>query len=110
MVRPDEVAGHLTVSTPTILMWVAIGIGVLFVGVMIFDYLKRKRRHHHHRRHHKGLGRALTRPFRRVQEFWLAMKDLRRQRARRKRWEEPSHHRTSNGARELKVRRRYRPG
>ena len=104
-------AGHIAAINPMILMWVAIGLGLLFMGVMILDYLKRKRRHrHHHRRHHTGLKRALTRPFRRVQEFWQAIKELRRQRARQKRWQEPRHLRTPNAAREMKVHRRYRPG
>jgi len=40
MERADAMAGHIAVINPTILMWVAIGLGLLFIGVMIFDYLK----------------------------------------------------------------------
>ncbi len=110
MEEVNELAGRVDALNPTILMWIAIGLGVVFVGVMILDYLRRKKRHDRYRTRHGGLRRVLTRPFRRARSLWHAIKDLRRRRDQHKRREEPSHHRTSSGGRGLRVRSRYRPG
>jgi hypothetical protein len=109
MDEAEELARLIGMSGTKILLWIAIGLGLVFIGVLIFDHLRRKRRRHRYRTRPKGLGRTLTKPFRRVRAFWHALKELRRQRVRRRQWDEPRRQRTPNGARELRTRRRFRP-
>ena len=83
--------GAETVRT---LMWVAIGIGVLFIGVLFYDFFKRRKHKHRYQSHRGGPGRVLTRPFRRAHEFCRGVKELYRQRARSRQFEHRKHGRT----------------
>src|ERR1022692_3744797 len=77
-----------------IFMWAAIGLAVAFVGVRVGDHVRSKRRRDRYRTRSGRLGRNLTRPFRRAQDFWYAVKQPRRPRAQRKQWEERKRSRT----------------
>ena len=79
----EQAFGRFTWSEVTILMWVAIGLALVFVGVLIFDFLRRRKRELRYQTRPVGLGRMLRRPFRRARAFRKALREMRRQRARR---------------------------
>ena len=107
MEEAAELAGQIG-SSATFLMWIAAGLGAVFLGVLIFDHLIRKKSKSHHGTHSRGLGRTLSRPFRRARDFWRALKELRQQRIERKQWYEPRRHRKSNRAHDGTIRRHIR--
>ncbi len=75
-------------------LWVALAIGVLFVGIMVYDVLRRKRSDNRFKdRRPGGWRRAMARPFRRVGELRAELRELRRQRTERRKWDEPDRHR-----------------
>ena len=100
----DQLAGA---STMAILMWVAVGLSLAFLALLVGDHIKRKRNRNRYRRRAGGLGRSLTRPFRRAAGFWDALSELRRQRARRREWEAPQHSRRGKERHQTQSRRRY---
>jgi hypothetical protein len=87
-------------------MLVAIGLALAFVGLLIFDFLSRRKRHLRHQTRPGGLGRMLSRPFRRARAFREALREMRRDRARRAEWDPQKHPRTPNDARRARTGRR----
>jgi hypothetical protein len=79
--------GRLIQQNESILLWVAILIGVLFLGLVAFDAIQRWRSDNRYSDEPVTLRRAFMRPFRRAAELRAALKTLRRQRAERKRWD-----------------------
>ena len=77
----------------SILLWVAIVLGVLFLGILAFDVIQRWRGKRRFSDRSGGWRRSLTRPFRRAGELRIALKEWRRHRAERRKWEEPGRRR-----------------
>jgi len=84
----DHLFSYLPKGAFTLLL-VAIAIGALFIGLLAFDLARRWRSENRFRDHTGGWRHGLRRQFRRVGEFRHAMQELRRQRAHRRRWDEP---------------------
>ena len=74
-------------SNPVTLLWVAVVLGILFVGLLFFDYLFRRNRVHHSRRLRpppESLGKKLLKPFRLVREAAKLLLETAHRRARRR--------------------------
>ena len=95
----NDLAGLLSGTNETYLLYVAIGLALLFVGVLVFDFLRRRRRKRRYETQSGNLGRALSRPFRRVREFFEALSHLHRHRMRRKEWDHRPSSKSSRGSR-----------
>jgi hypothetical protein len=91
-------------GTMTILMWVAIGLGLVVVGVLTLENVRRKSGQARYRTLRRGLRRTLTLPFRRAWGLYQALRELRRRRARRALRAEPRHRHRRHETRELKER------
>lgn len=85
----ERIGGYLLKGEST-LMWIAIGIGALFIAILAYDLYQRKRHDNRFRDRRGGLFSSLKRPFRKAAELRTALKELRRQRAERRKWEEPA--------------------
>jgi hypothetical protein len=83
----DEIDRYVPQGAVTFL-WVALVIGLLFIGLMAFDFIRRFRRDSKFRERSGGWRRSFSRPFRRAAELRAALKDLRRHRAERRKWED----------------------
>jgi hypothetical protein len=80
-------------SSGTVLLWVAVGLAVVFLGILFYDLVRRRQRRRHHRREPEGPAEKLVKPFRRVRAFqidlWKALHHRARQ-ARARRDEPPA--------------------
>ena len=83
-----------TPRTTTILMWVAIGLGLVFLGLLIFDDAKRQKEKHRYESRHKRLCRVWTLPFRRARAFCQGLRELARHRDRSSQLEHRKHTRS----------------
>ena len=110
MENTDQMVGRFTWSNVTILMWVAIGLALVFVGVLIFDFLRRRKQDLRYQTRPGGLGRMLRRPFRRARAFREALREMRRQRARRGELNHQKHRRRRDDARRARTGRRLGGG
>jgi hypothetical protein len=88
-VRPEGSNGN-------ILLWIALGLGVVCLAVILFGLLRREKRKHGHRTHSGGLQRTLTRPFRRIRAYFQGMVELHHQRAEHRKWAKPKRRRKSH--------------
>ena len=86
-----QMVGGFTRSEVTILMWVAIGLAVAFVGVVILDFLRRRKQNHRYQTRRGSLGQMLRHPFRRARVFYEGLRELDRQGARSRQWEPRKH-------------------
>ena len=82
----DQV-GRIVLQNESTLLWVAAVLGALFLGFLAFDFVTRFR--DESRFHDRPWRRAIKRPFRRLAELRAGLKELRRQRAERKKWDGP---------------------
>jgi hypothetical protein len=103
----EQMVGRSTWSDVTILMWVAIGLALVFVGVLIFDFLRRRKQDLRYQSRPGGLGRMLRRPFRRARVFREALREMRRQRARRGELNHQKRPRTRDDARRARTSLRH---
>ena len=80
----ENAPASLVFSNETILLWFAIGLAVVFLGLLAFDLLKRRRRSRHRRRSGSGGVRAtLLKPVQRAKELHDDWEQMARKRARR---------------------------
>ena len=85
----DTVSAHLR-SGETIIMWVAIGIGIIFIFFLGWDAIRRRREDTRFLDAPPGgLRASIMRPFRQLSLLRAELKNLRRQKAERRKWEEP---------------------
>jgi hypothetical protein len=76
-------------ATGTVLLWVAIGLAVLFIGLLIYDQVRRRRpRHRRLGEPRPGFRAALRRPFQQAKRLREELRSLARERARRKQRDE----------------------
>ncbi len=81
----ENVLGAAGFSYETILMWVAIGLAILFVALLVADVMKLRRRAGPRRRNDReGLWAGLRKPLRNVRDFHHAVMDMLHERSRRK--------------------------
>jgi hypothetical protein len=83
--------GRFTRNEETILMWVAIGLALAFVGVLILDFLRRRKQDLRYQTRSGSLGQMLRRPFRRARVFYEGLRALDWQGARSRQWEPRKH-------------------
>ena len=80
---------HEIFGNPTAILYFALVVLALFIGLLIFDPFKgRKHRHHGHHSHSRlarpTIGQRLRRPFVQIRATWVVLTDLARRRARRR--------------------------
>jgi uncharacterized iron-regulated membrane protein len=78
------------VISETFLLWLAVGLAVVFLGLLAFDLYKRRRRlHRRHRREPEALRAKLLKPVLRAQALQSDLKQMLHDRARHKHRERP---------------------
>ncbi|MGA2863617.1 MAG: hypothetical protein ABSF95_03920 [Verrucomicrobiota bacterium] len=78
---------HELFSNPTALLYIALGMLALFLGLLIFDPFRSRKRHRHRRRFEPPpptFRQRLVKPFAQIRAVWRALFDLARRRARRR--------------------------
>jgi len=80
---------HELFSNPTAILYFALVVLALFIGLLIFDPFKKRKPRHHGHRSHSGLprptvGQRLRMPFVQIRAIWAALTDWARRRARRR--------------------------
>ncbi len=84
-----EVVLHELFSNPTALLYFALVVLALFIGLLFFDPFRGRVRGRHshssHARHSRpSLGQRLRKPFVQIREIWRLLTDLARKRERRR--------------------------
>jgi hypothetical protein len=81
----DGTSAHLPLfSSETLLLWVAVGLAIIFLGLLVFDLLRRRRPRRRRRREPEKLGPTLLKPFTRLRAFQAEVKKVLRHRSRRR--------------------------
>jgi hypothetical protein len=84
-----NIPGARIFSNEALLLWVAILLAVVFIGLLAFDLIKRRRRASRRRRSEpEGLRAKLLKPIHRAQALQSDVQEMLHERARRKRREE----------------------
>lgn len=89
MVYNEGLMAELHFSGETVLLWLAIALGVLFLGLLVLDRATRRRRRRRHRHEPETLGRKLRRPFSRMRALQGDLKQMFRERSQRDRGRGP---------------------
>jgi cytochrome c biogenesis protein ResB len=77
-------ARSVLVSNEKVLLWLAVGLAVVFVGLLVVDLIRRRKRERRWRRSEpKGLRARLLEPFHRAQAFKSDLERLLHERSRR---------------------------
>jgi hypothetical protein len=86
MQNSDLLLAGLTFSGENMFLWVAVGVALVFLGLLAFDLSRRRRRENRRRgRERQGLRDKLLEPVHRARGFRTEVVELLRERARRKR-------------------------
>jgi len=81
----DNLPSALISNNETLLLWIAVGLAVVFLGLLAFDFIKRRRRTRHHRRSEpKGLRAKLLEPIHRAQALQSDLEQMLHERSRHK--------------------------
>ena len=85
MVNDENVPIGSILSSENLLLWAAIGLAVVFLGLLAFDLIKRRRRSRRRRRSEpKGLWEKLLKPVHRAQAFRRELQQILHKRSHRK--------------------------
>jgi hypothetical protein len=76
---PQYIMGH-----GTWLLWVGIGLAVVFLGLLVFDLVRHRKRGGHHRRKPESLRARLLNPFKRMRAFQDELKGMLQEHSARK--------------------------
>ena len=82
-----QIVLHELFSNPTALLYIALAILALFLGLLIFDPFRRRKRHRHRHRFEPPrptFRQRLLKPFAQIRAIWRLLHDLARRRARRR--------------------------
>ena len=71
-------------GTEMVVLWVAIGLAVLFIGALVYDQIRRRKRTWRPGEPREGFRAALGRPFQRIRMLRQELKTLAGERSRRK--------------------------
>src|ERR1017187_3200972 len=83
--------GTLNFSGETLLLWVAVGLAVIFLGLLAFDLIRRRRRERHlRRRERKGLRETLLKPVHQAQALKGDLEQMLQERAHHKDRQQPN--------------------
>jgi hypothetical protein len=72
-------------SGDTLLLWVAVALAVLFLGVLVLDRVTRGKRRRRHPRRHENFGERLRNSFEQARALKGELKRMLQERARRRR-------------------------
>ena len=70
-------------SNEMLLLWLAIGLAVVFVGLLVYDHLRRRKRTYRPRSKPEGLRAKLLKPAHRARAFQSDLEQLLQERSRR---------------------------
>ncbi len=75
---------QLAFGDEMLLLWVAIAIGVLFIGLLVLDRVTGGGRRRHHHREPETLGAKLRKPFTQMWDLQADLRQMFRERSRRR--------------------------
>ena len=84
MQNSDNLPSVSLTSSEALLLWVAMGLAVVFLGLLAFDLFKRRRKSRRRRSDPKGLREKLLTPIHRAQAFRNDLERMLRKRSRHK--------------------------
>jgi hypothetical protein len=85
MRNDSNLPGGSILSNEALLLWIAIGLAVVFLGLLAFDLIKRRRRARHFRRGEpKGLRAKLLTPVHRAKAIRNDLEQILHERSHRK--------------------------
>ena len=80
----DNLPSVSILSSEKLLLWIAVGVAVVFLGLLAFDLIKRRRKSRRRRSEPKGLREKLFAPVHRAQAFRNDLEQIIEDRSRRK--------------------------
>lgn len=84
----DGASTRSAFDNPMLLLWVAVGVALLFLAFLVFDLVRRRKRVRRSRRQREGFWSRLGKPLRGARELGTELKRLERRRSERKELEE----------------------
>jgi len=66
MEEDDNWAMRFVGTNDALLLWIGIGLAVVFIGLLVFDWMRHRRQRRHYERKPEGLRARLFRPFRNI--------------------------------------------
>ena len=70
-------------SSETLLLWIAVGIAVVFLGLLVYDFVRRRKHRRRQRSEPESLRARLLKPLRRAQAFQSDLRKMLQERSRR---------------------------
>jgi peptidoglycan/LPS O-acetylase OafA/YrhL len=70
-------------SSETLLLWIAVGIAVVFLGLLVYDFVRRRKHRRRHRGEPESLRAKLLKRLRRAQAFKGDLEQILQERSRR---------------------------
>jgi hypothetical protein len=77
-------AGRFNLTSETVLLSLAIGLAVVFIGLLVFDFVRRRKRQSHQRHERGGFRARLFKPYRRARALQGELWEMLRERSRHK--------------------------
>ena len=82
----ENLPGGSILGQETLLLWLAVGLAIVFLGLLAFDLIRRRRRARRHRRSEpEGLRAKLLKPVHRAQTLQTDLEQMLHERSRHKR-------------------------
>ena len=70
-------------SSETLLLWIAVGIAVVFLGLLVYDFVRRRKHRRRYRGEPESLRAKLLKRLRRAQAFKGDLEQILQERSRR---------------------------
>ena len=79
-----DLAGRFTLSSEALLLCIAAGLAVVFLGLLVYDIARRRKRSGRRQREPKGLWAKLHKPYHRARTLQGELAEMLHERSRRK--------------------------
>ena len=79
-----DLAGTFTLGSEIVLLFVAVGIAVIFLCYLVYDIARRRKRRARHQRESEGLRTRLLKPYHRARTIQGELGEMLHERSRRK--------------------------
>ena len=84
MQNGDEAGARLNLfSNEMLLLWIAVGLAVVFVALLVYDHMRRRKRGRFQRSKPEGMRAKLLKPARRARAFQSDLEQMLQERSRR---------------------------